>query len=102
MRRVSRILLLAVLLPGVVAAAETHVVRIEGMQFVPATITVHRGDRITWTNKDIVPHTATAAGAFDTGTLATGKSGSRVMNKAGRFPYACTLHPGMKGEVVVQ
>ena len=101
MRRASRLLLLAALLP-VLAAAETHVVRIEGMQFVPATITVHRGDRVTWRNQDMVPHTATAAGAFDTGLVAPEKAASHVMDKAGRYPYACTLHPGMKGEVVVQ
>ena len=101
MRRAARILLLAAVVPAAVAA-ETHVVRIEGMQFKPPTLTVHRGDRITWQNQDIVPHTATASGAFDSGVLAPGQGTSRLMDKPGRYPYACTLHPGMKGEVVVQ
>lgn len=84
------------------ALAEDHIVRIEGMQFVPATVTVHRGDRVVWQNQDMVPHTATAVGRFDTGVIAQGRGVSRVMDKAGSFAYACTLHPGMKGEVVVQ
>lgn len=84
------------------AAGETHTVRIENMQFVPAVVTVHRGDRIVWHNQDLVPHTATAAGSFDSGVIAPGHSVTRVAGKAGRHAYVCTLHPGMKGEVVVQ
>ena len=84
------------------AAAETHTVRIANMQFVPAVVTVRAGDRIVWRNEDIVPHTATAAGVFDTGVIAPGRSASAAVRKVGRHGYVCTLHPGMKGEVVVQ
>ena len=45
---------------------------------------------------------ATAAGVFDSGVIGPGHSGSRVAARAGRHAYVCTLHPGMKGEVVVQ
>jgi plastocyanin len=88
-------------LPGLAAAA-THTVKIEGMQFQPATITVKKGDKVVWQNKDVVPHTATAKGAFDSGSIATGKSWSHAMKKAGRYDYVCTFHPGMKATVVVQ
>ena len=88
-------------LPGWCAAA-THTVKIEGMQFVPASLTVKKGDRIVWQNKDVVPHTVTAKGRFDSGSIATGKSWSHAMVKAGRYDYVCTFHPGMKAVVVVQ
>lgn len=84
------------------SAAGTHTVAMEGMQFAPATLTVQRGDRITWRNADVVPHTATARGAFDSGSIATGRSFSRVMDKPGRYEVLCTFHPGMKSVVVVQ
>jgi plastocyanin len=84
------------------AAPRTHTVVIEGMQFTPATLTVHRGDRIVWHNKDLVPHTATAAGGFDSRTIAAGKSWSHVARKAGTLPYICTLHPTMKATLTVQ
>ena len=84
------------------AGAATHTVKIEGMQFVPATLTVKRGDKVVWQNKDVVPHTATAKGSFDSGSIATGKSWSHSMGKAGRFDYVCTFHPGMKATVVVE
>ena len=91
----------ALALPGTGQAA-THTIRIEGMQYVPSTLTVRRGDRVVWDNRDVVPHTATAKGKFDSGNIATGRSWSHVMGKAGRFDYVCTFHPGMKASLVVQ
>jgi plastocyanin len=92
---------LAFVLPGAARAA-THTVTIEGMQFSPATLTVRRGDTVVWQNKDVVPHTATAKGLFDSGAIAVGGHWSRVLKKPGRHAYACTFHPGMKAAVVVQ
>jgi plastocyanin len=88
-------------LPGLAAAA-THTVKIEGMKYVPETITVKRGDKVVWQNNDVVPHTATAKGAFDSGNIATGKSWGHAMTKAGHYDYICTFHPGMKAVVVVK
>ena len=92
---------LAVALPFAAAAA-THTVTIEGMKFVPETLTVKRGDRIVWNNKDVVPHTATAAGAFDSRSIGSGRSWSFVAGRPGRHAYVCTFHPGMKATLVVQ
>jgi plastocyanin len=89
-------------LTAALAAAPAHEVRIEGMLYAPAQLTVKRGDTVTWTNRDMVPHTATAAGKFDSGNIAAGKSFSRVMDQAGEFDYVCTYHPGMKAKVVVR
>lgn len=93
--------LLAVALP-LAAGAATHTVTIEGMQFVPATLGVKKGDRVVWKNKDVVPHTATAKGGFDSRSIAAGKSWSHVARKPGRHEYVCSFHPGMKATLVVQ
>ena len=84
------------------AAGKTHEVVIEGMKFTPATLEARSGDKVVWRNKDVVPHTATAAGAFDSGSIAPGQSWSHVMGKAGRYDYVCTFHPGMKASIVVK
>ena len=84
------------------AAGKTHTVRIEGMKFTPATLAVQAGDRITWQNQDVVPHTATAAGRFDSGSIAPGKSWTQVAPPPGRYEVVCTFHPGMKAQLVVQ
>jgi plastocyanin len=83
------------------AAASAGVV-IKNFQFKPGTSTVHVGDTITWTNQDIAPHTATAKdGSWDTGTIKKGKTGSHTFTTAGTIPYICSIHPNMKGTVVV-
>jgi plastocyanin len=93
----------AVLLLPWFAAAETHVVTIEGMRFAPETVTVRPGDKVVWRNKDVVPHTATAAGAFDSGVIAAGKSWSwTVRSKKKNLDYVCVYHPGMKASMVLR
>ncbi|MGC1728315.1 MAG: cupredoxin family copper-binding protein [Steroidobacteraceae bacterium] len=81
----------------------THTVTIEGMQFSPPELTVHRGDRIVWVNKDLFPHTVTAAGkSFDSGSIAAGASWSYVAATSGDYAYGCTFHPTMQGRLTVQ
>lgn len=84
------------------ALAETHVVTIEDMKFSPAALTVERGDTVVFRNKDMVPHTATAAGHFDSRNIAAGQSWTWKADKAGAFDYVCTYHLGMKGKVAVR
>ena len=106
MKSALRAVLAAALLMGGVAAhaaGKTHAVRIEGMKFVPERVEVAAGDTIVWTNKDIVPHTVTAADAkIESGELQTGKSFKLVARKKGEISYICRLHPVMKGVVVVK
>jgi plastocyanin len=85
------------------ARAASHTILISDFTFAPATLTVTVGDTVTWTNMDPVIHTATAnSGAFDTGDLAQGESGSITFTEAGTFSYICTPHPSMTGTIVVQ
>lgn len=84
------------------AAAETHVVTIEAMKFRPASLVVKAGDTVVWHNKDLVPHTATAAGKFDSGEIGADRRWTWTASKAGRYDYVCTFHPGMKAGMVVQ
>ena len=84
------------------AFAARHVVAIDGMQFAPASLTVRSGDSVVWVNRDPVPHTATAAGAFDSKAIQPGKSWTYVAGKRGRFTYLCTFHPTMTATLVVE
>ena len=85
------------------AAAQTHTVTMEGMAFVPATLSVQRGDTVVWVNKDPFPHTATGQQrSFDSGEIAAGKTWKFVAGKQGTFAYVCALHPTMKGTLVVK
>lgn len=89
--------------PGRQAAGQTYTVTIEGVQFHPQVLAVHRGDRIVWINKDPFPHTVTAVSkAFDSSTLAPETSWTYVADKRGEYPYVCQVHPTMKAKIVVQ
>jgi len=75
---------------------------ISDFKFAPASITIHVGDTITWTNNGPTEHTATATnGSFDTGLLKKGQSASHTFTQAGTFAYICSIHPFMHGTVVV-
>ena len=93
----------ALLVGGASAAPVVHTVTIDGFEFHPAEITVSKGDVVVWVNKDPVPHTATAQpAAFDSGAIAANGSFRFTTKGAGRFDYVCTLHPTMKGALIVR
>jgi len=76
-------------------------VEIQQFKFAPAEIEIAAGTTVTFTNLDLVPHTATGDG-FDTGTLKKGESKEITFSEAGDFPYLCTFHRHMKGRIRVR
>lgn len=77
-----------------------HAVTITGFKFEPETVIAAPGDTVTWTNTDIVPHTATARDkSWDTGTIGRGKSKSLVIGDDHRTDYFCRFHPMMTARV---
>jgi len=80
-----------------------------GKNFVPDTLNVKAGTTVTWTNGDTTLHTVTSGSpeggesgkVFDSSYLAAGKTFQHMFDKAGSFDYYCTLHPFMKGKIVV-
>lgn len=79
-------------------------VSIEDFAYEPAGIAVPQGTKLTFTNHDSSPHTATSteAGAFETGTIKEGKTDSVTLDEPGTFAYYCAFHPFMKGKLVVE
>ena len=71
--------------------------------FQDTVVYVEPGQRVTWTNKDPVPHTVTGAANSwgDLEYLDRGDDVSYRFGKKGVFPYYCELHPSMVGAVVV-
>jgi len=93
--------------PGAAAAttagAAIAAVPIQAFTFKPARLTVSVGGRVTWTNLDSTPHTASAdqGPAFDTGTLNQGQSKTITFPTAGTFAYHCAFHAFMVATVTV-
>ncbi len=81
--------------------AQNHTVILKNTRFHPATLSIHRGDSVTWLWRDEVRHNVTAS-SFHSRTQGTGSFTVRF-NRSGTFNYHCTIHveEGMKGKIVV-
>jgi plastocyanin len=78
-------------------AAHEHTITMEAMSYgrIPTGLKV--GDVLVWVNKDTVLHTITARDrSFDL-RLNPGQSTRMTLQKAGKIPFYCTLHPTMRG-----
>jgi plastocyanin len=83
------------------AASREHVVAMANMSFGKIPSDVKAGDTIVWSNRDTVPHTATARNkSFDI-RVAPGKSARMVVKDAGTIPIYCIYHPAMRGTLKV-
>lgn len=86
--------------------------------FTPNEKIVHVGEKVTFINDDIVPHTATSFDShlalsdqspgkiFDTGIVPNGQSSApqqlQGIKVGDVIPYFCKIHPFMKGIIDVQ
>ena len=78
-------------------------VDIKGFAYDSATITVSKGTTVTWTQHDSTVHTVTSVSGdvLDSQNLAKGETFSYTFDETGTFEYYCTIHPSMKGTVIV-
>ena len=81
-------------------------ITIKNFAFDPATLTVKTGTTVTWVNNDGASHAiASDAGspaAFSSESLSTGGSYSFTFTGQGTYTYHCSIHPSMKGTIIVQ
>ncbi|HYL84927.1 MAG TPA: cupredoxin family copper-binding protein [Candidatus Angelobacter sp.] len=83
--------------------AESVEVKIDNFSFGPSALTVPAGTTVTWTNRDDIPHTVVSTdGVFKSKVLDTDDKFSFKFEKAGTYPYFCSIHPKMTGKVIVQ
>ena len=84
-------------------AEMTQAVKIDNFSFGPADLTVAAGTTVKWTNRDDIPHTVVSTdGVFKSKALDTDDSFAYRFDKAGTYPYFCSLHPKMTGKVIVK
>jgi len=85
--------------------AATNSVSIAGFKFNPGTTTVKAGETVVWTQKDSAPHTVTSISgpeSFDSGTLNKGQTFSQTFTTPGTYKYQCSIHPTMRGTILVE
>jgi plastocyanin len=78
-------------------------VKIDNFSFSPQTLTIKAGTTVIWTNRDDIPHTVVSDDkVFKSKVLDTDEKFSFTFDKAGNFPYFCSVHPKMTAKVIVQ
>ena len=74
-----------------------HIVEIRDFEYSQLAGAIKPGDIVTWINKDLVPHTATAIGeSWDTGNILPGEMKSITITDTMIDRYICRFHPVMK------
>jgi plastocyanin len=96
----------AVAAMGGTAMAKEVTVKMDKMKFVPADVTVAKGDTIVWVNSDSQkqPHNVISKdNSFKSKpVMMVGEKFTWKADKAGAHKYSCTIHPGMDGTVTVK
>jgi len=75
----------------------------------PSPITIKSGAAVKWTNEDSSLHTVTSGlpeqgsvgTLFDSSIISPRQTFTHTFAKTGAFDYSCTLHPFMRGQVLV-
>lgn len=81
-------------------------ITIKNFAFDPTQLTVKTGTVVTWENLDVVPHIVVSdtgsPTAFLSDSLSTGASYKVTFTQPGTYTYHCSIHPSMKGAIIVQ
>lgn len=85
-----------------ISVAENLNVSITNSGFSPETLTIERGDIVTWTNFTNITQTLTSPNNFDIGTVVSGKTHSRTFNIVGTYNYHSVNQNNLMGYIVVK
>lgn len=84
------------------ARAVQDTVFIQDFFFDPDSVTVNQGDSVIWINNGAIQHTSTSDDEiWDSGILSNGDSYTLSLDSPGDFPYHCSIHPSMLGNIEV-
>jgi plastocyanin len=86
------------------ALAATQVIHQQGRVFSSESITVKKGEAVTFLNDDSVPHnimSASKGNEFNLGSQAPGSSTDVAFKETGDVAVICAIHPRMKMTVKV-
>jgi plastocyanin len=92
-------LLVGAAVPAATTASSTRVVAVKDDFFSPSRLTIREGATVTWRWRGASRHNVVGDG-WNSPTMRRGTY-SRAFRRAGIHRYVCTLHPRMKGKVVV-
>jgi plastocyanin len=82
--------------------ADEVTITIDNFRFVPAILTVKAGSKVIFANHDDIPHTVVdVGGQFRSKAIDTDETFEIMLPSVGDFSYFCSLHPHMRGQIIV-
>lgn len=79
----------------------TEIIEIENFAFHPDNVEIKPGTVVVWVNKDDVNHNVQSE-IFSSPDILPGGSFSSIFEIKGVYDYYCSIHPSMKGRIVVK
>ncbi len=109
--KMKRLLLLLVIAVGSISMIhpglktyepKVHVVVMKDSKFVPAELTIKKGDTVKWINQDIVFHDVTdrKSKSWKSGEMKSKAVWQRAITESA--DYYCSLHVIMEGKIIVR
>jgi plastocyanin len=84
-----------------IAAINKNSVIMTGITFQPAEITIHKGETITWTNKNADDRDVIGS-SFQSDLIEKDGTYSQEFNQAGIYNYTCSVNTSMMGRIIVK
>ena len=83
-------------------SSTTKAVSIANMAFSPSTLTISKGESVTWTLTNGTHTVVSDDGSWQSGSLATEGIFTHQFDTAGEFGYKCGNHSTMMGTIIVE
>lgn len=83
-------------------APDVYTISISDMKFYPEKVVVHKGDTVKWINHDIVAHCVTELPDKVWTSSEIPAEGSWKMAVTQSSDYYCSIHPVMKGKIMMK
>ena len=79
-----------------------NIVIIDDFEFQPQGLPVDINTEVTWINNHGVDHTIVSQGLFESNVLKKGDAFKFKFTEPGEYSYYCSIHPSMRGRIVVK
>ena len=95
------------IISGCTAGVPPKTVQVEILKFkfIPAEVTINKGDTIVWVNVEKRQYHSVwfeESGAPEPDYFFPGETFTQTFDETGQFPYRCGPHPEMLGQVTVK
>ena len=83
---------------------DKNMIVLKSVEFVPSTLTVKVGEKVTWKNIENTKHNVQAPdSSYFSKDLLNGDTYQHTYSVAGTYPYECFYHKvHMKGNIIIQ